>query len=232
MKTNPIHPQNIQSLVFAAVLFLGAVSAQALVVTTGTQTNGITFTPTWDSTLATGDVLLGLTPTTISANEGQFQLENTAGTSILTNGASGPQYSLANVATVHDGCTLVYTLSAAVTLDSIVIYSAWGNHNRTSLDVDVYYKSSASDPTWTSLGNASNSTVSSGLYDPMIVQVALSSLGDVSASQLEFVFHDAGANGYNGISEIAAYAVPEPSTWAMLISGLGVLASARRFRRD
>jgi len=231
MNANPLYPQNIQSLAFAAALFFGAVSAQALVVTTGTESNSSTFTPTWDSTLATGDVLLGLTPTTVLSSESAYQEESAAGTSILTNGASGPQYSLANVATVGDGCTLVYTLSAAVTLDSIVIYSAWGNHNRTNLNVDVYYKSSVSDPTWISLGNASNSTVDSSLLNPMIVQVALSSLGDVSASQLEFVFHNAGTFAYNGISEIAAYAVPEPSTWIMLVGGLGVFASSRRFRK-
>ncbi|MBC8096761.1 MAG: hypothetical protein H7Y43_13210 [Akkermansiaceae bacterium] len=110
----------------------GSVVSPVVAITTSNQNNPGAFTPTW--TPETPNLIAGLAPSTASGN---FMLEASGGTSILTDGVLGTSGDVAGFATCgarnDSGNSLIYTLTNVVNgsdVTNIVLYSGWGNNAR------------------------------------------------------------------------------------------------------
>ncbi|MEI8340314.1 MAG: PEP-CTERM sorting domain-containing protein, partial [Verrucomicrobiota bacterium] len=109
------------------------------------------------------------------------------------------------------------------------------------LDLTVGYTPSvvagnlaSSDHIYITLGSYASGTFSNttSLFDPAYGQTfnyVTASNGSVWA-----VFYGANSSNGNltGGNDIALYAIPEPGTWAMLLSGFGVLLGLQRMRKN
>ena len=220
-----------------------ATSAQAAVmVTTETDlapsgAHLTAYTPTFTAGGPSGsDLLEGLSAISSSGN---FQTEDSAGLSALTNGSVSTYYHQSvpanNVdyptthsayASAGSGHEAVYDLGATVDLAEIVIYGGWTDGGRDQQNVDVLW--SADNVSFTSLGATLGVNGSSGLISH---RNSITDDGGTLASGVRYIKLDFGAveNGWTGYAEIDAFAVPEPTTTALL--GLGGLALILRRRK-
>jgi hypothetical protein len=233
------------NLVFNAPILIGVLATSAanatVVVTNDSQLAPpatLLFTPTYTIASA-NDVLLGLAPT---AQTGNFNIEFSGGTPILTDGAFGPMNNDGGPTATHPslatfgngggaGSTLTYTLSSATVLSSIVIYSGWNDSGR---DQSSYTVQGSTDggTTYFNIGTANfNPTIPSGQQSALRVTFtddAGNIAGGAALTNLK-INANATENGYAGLAEITAYsAVPEASTAAL--GALGLLGLLRRRR--
>ena len=109
-----------------------SVVSPVISITASNQTGSNPYTPTW--TPETPDLIAGLAPTTFTGN---FGLESSGGTPVLTDGAIGASGNVAGFATCGggsgSGSSLIYTLTNLVNgsdVTNIVVYNGWGDNGR------------------------------------------------------------------------------------------------------
>ena len=227
-----------------------ATSAQAAVMVT-TETDLASsgpahltaYTPTFTAGGPSGsDLLEGLS----AISSGDFQKEGSAGLSALTDGSVQTYYHTTHLndavdyltthsayATGDDGGAgagqeAVYDLGATIDLAEIVIYGGWNDGGRDQQNVDVLV--SADNISFTSLGATlgGNGNSNSG---PISHRNSITDDGGTLASGVRYIKLDFGnvENNYTGYTEVDVFAVPEPTTTALL--GLGGLALILRRRK-
>ena len=149
--------------------------------------------------------------------------------------------------------TLTIALNNAIslggyTISGINLISGW-NSDDVNMNYTVSY-STVSDPgTFTSLGTykADSTLVTTNVdaYKAITLKSALTADSGVLAADvasIRFVFnteaatsvgtsHGLGSTAYREIEVIGVQSVPEPSTWAMLVGGMGMLAFGQQMRR-
>ena len=249
MKLNQKIKTSMSLAAAMGTLALTATSAQAaIMVTTETDlaSSGpahlTAYTPTFVAGGPSGsDLLEGLSALSSS---GDFQKEGSAGLSALTDGSVQTYYHTTHLndavdyltthsayATGDDGSAgqeAVYDLGATIDLAEIVIYGGWTDGGRDQQNVDVLW--SADNVSFTSLGATlgGNGNSNSG---PISHRNSITDDGGTLASGVRYIKLDFGGveNGWTGYTEIDAFAVPEPSTTALL--GLGGLALILRRRK-
>jgi len=178
-------------------------------LTTSNQTGASPFTPTW--TAEAQDVIAGLAPTTANGN---FTLETSGGTPVLTDGAIGQSGTVGTFATcgVNGGNTLIYTLTNTVNgsdITNIVVYSGWGDGGRDGQYYTVSYSTIAAPTTYIPIttvyynpqgtSGASANRVSFAMSDGSALA------GGVANLKFDFnkpSFENSFDNNYCGISEI------------------------------
>ncbi|MDB6109782.1 MAG: Immunoglobulin subtype, partial [Pedosphaera sp.] len=120
-----------------AAITVGGTPAPSVVspvvsITTANQTGANPYTPTWP--VESPNLIAGLAP---SSSGGNFTLEGSGGTPILTDGVLGASGDVLGFATCGggsgSGSSLIYTLTNIVNgsdVTNIVVYSGWGNNGR------------------------------------------------------------------------------------------------------
>jgi hypothetical protein len=206
----------------------GSIASPRLAISTSTQTGTSPFTPSW--TLEAPNLIGGLAPSTASGN---FTLEASGGTPVLTDGAIGTSGTVATFATCGSGSgsgnTLIYTLTNVVNgteVTNIVVYSGWGDGGRDGQYYIVSYSTISAPTTYIPIGTVYlNQTGTSGAVANRVA-IAMnngSPLGS-AVGNLRFQFSappSAGSfdNGYQGVSEIVVQGydstapVPPPSPY-------------------
>ena len=74
---------------------------------------------------------------TIISQFGTFDTWGTGGVSVLTDESVGSAYS--QVACVSSGAEIIYEFTTSAKVDSINLYSAWGDGGRANMNITVYY---------------------------------------------------------------------------------------------
>ena len=199
----------------------------AVAVTTSNQNGSNPFTPTW--TAEVPSLIAGQAPTTAAGN---FGLEASGGTPVLTDGAIGTSGTIAGFATCGggsgSGSTLVYTLTNSVNgcdVTNIVVYSGWGDTGRDGQYYDLSYSTVSAPTTYIPIttvyylpgvGNAPANRVAIAMRDGTPLASAVGNIkfsfsGPPGASGFN--------NGYQGYSEIivqgtnTAAPAPPPSPY-------------------
>jgi hypothetical protein len=201
-----------------SAITVGGTSAASVVspVISITTSNESGATPTW--TPESPSLIAGLAPTTTNGN---FTLESSGGTPVLTDGLLGTSGDVTGFATCGggsgSGSTLIYTLTNVVNgsdVTNIVVYSGWGNYNRDGQYYNLSYSTiaapttyiplttvfynpvyTAGDPGTTPSANRVSIAMSDG--SPLgrgVANIKFDFSGPPSASQFD--------NGYQGYSEI------------------------------
>ena len=197
-------------------------------ITYSNESGANPFTPTW--TAETPDLILGLSPSTANGN---FALETTTGTSVLTDGAIGVSGNEAGFATcgADAGTTLIYTLTNNLIngsdVTNIITYSGWGDGGRDGQYYTVSYSTVSAPATFIPITTVYYLPSFAGATPANRVAIAMndgSALAHAVAN-IKFDFSsppDAGGfnNGYQGYSEIIVQghdtASPPPPPSALL----------------
>jgi hypothetical protein len=217
----------------ATVFAAGSISFAAATETDDMQQgDGVTpFNPTYVAPV--GDLLLGLTPTTITPDETNFDLEISGGTPVLTDGIYGPIFTGVTgghpsfaTAGGSGGTSLTYTLAAPVTLNSVVTLGGWNDSGR---DTQSYTVSYGIGGVFTPLATVNYDPTPGSSALETASQVTLDGFSIPNVDSLKFDFASA-ENGYQGYAELSATAgaaTPEPSIGALALVG-GLLMTRRR----
>ena len=245
MKMNTQMKTSMSLAAAMGTLALTATSAQAAVMVT-TETDLApsgpghltAYTPTFTAGgPSDSDLLEGLSAISSS---GDFEREGSAGLSALTDGSVQTYYHTTHLndavdyltthsayATAGGGEEAVYDLGATIDLAEIVIYGGWNDRGRDAQNVDVLV--SDDNVSFTSLGATLGGNSNHG--SPISHRNSITDDSGTLASGVRYIKLDFGGveNGYTGYTEIDAFAVPEPSTTALL--GLGGLALILRRRK-
>lgn len=188
-----------------------SVVAPALQVNTTTETGASPFTPTF--TPETPNLIATMAP---SSSAGNFTLESSGGTPVLTDGAMGVSGAVTTFATCggggSSGSSLVYTLTNIVNgtdVTNIVVYSGWGDGGRDGQYYTVSYSTVAAPNTFIPITTVYYNPI--GTSGAVANRVAIS-MNDGSplgrgVANVKFSFSappSAGSfdNGYQGYSEI------------------------------
>ena len=237
---------SIRLLAFALSLAASGASA-AVTETDSFQTGtgpGTTLTPTY--TVQANDLLLGLTPTTILPSASVFmnssvRQDGAGGVPVLTDGSYGTSNNATGshlnfaIAGTNAGTELIYTLASPSNITSIITLGGWTDPGRDQQSFSVYTSTGGA---FTLLATVSYqpSTASTPSNTPVATQTTLDGFGTLSnVTQIQYIFN-AGVNGYEGYNELEVIGavVPEPSTWAAVALGAGLLGTVtlrRRVRR-
>jgi hypothetical protein len=134
--------------------------------------------------------------------------------------------------TPSDGSVIVFTFNSAQFIGSINTFAMSGSGQfRSAQNYGLEYQSGGN---WTSLFSSLNTSAPGNLNDGNTttwVNLDFSgfsggSLGNVTA--LRFTFNNAGGDGQSLYREIDVNAVPEPSTYALILGGIATLLLIRR----
>ncbi len=138
---------------YSAILVGGTPAASVVspvvTITTSTETGVNPYTPTW--TPETPNLIAGLAPSTANGN---FTLENSGGTPVLTDGLLGTSGQVGGFATCgagSSGSTLIFTLTNVVNgsdVTNIVVYSGWGDAGRDGQYYNLSYSTIAAPTTY------------------------------------------------------------------------------------
>ena len=237
---NPHHKMLLSHSAVAAAIAC-CVAHAATVVTTDRQEAGATgiplFTPTYIIS-STNNVLAGLLPSAVGA--GNFTIENSGGLPILTNGTYGSINNDGSSAATHPnlaafgnsvgGSSITYTF-APTQLTSIFVYGGWNDKGRDQQSYTIQYSinngTSYVDLVAVNFNPAAPDPIGQSANRVGVTDNAGPLAGGAIITNLRFNAN-ATENGYAGLAEIAAYAVPEPSVAAL--GALGVLGLLRRRR--
>jgi hypothetical protein len=190
------------------------VAAPVVSVTTSNQNDNVNnpFTPTW--TMELPNLISNMAPTTASGN---FTLEGSAGTPILTDGLTGASGDLTGFATCGggggSGNTLIYTLTNSVNgsdVTNVVVYSGWGDNGRHGQYYNLSYSTVAAPTTYIPITTVYYlPTVAGGTRSANRVAIAMNNGTPLASSVANIKFDFSGPpsagsfnNGYQGYSEI------------------------------
>ena len=193
----------------------------------------------WTSFSNTGNVLLNAVP---SSSAGDFAREQTTGIPAITDGIAAPLYQIndqpnwatnhAGLATTDSSNTVTYTFGTPVVLTSIELLGGWPDAGRSDAQFSAAY--STDGVNYTTLGTAAQNIGGTGAvaWRATLTDVTPTIGNNALITGLRFTFAN-GDNGYQGLTEIAAYgtAVPEPGACAFLGLALPVLLGSRRRAR-
>jgi len=226
-------------------LLLTAIAPATVTVSQVSANNG-TDTLSNPYTASSTDLLNGLTP----VSTGTFNQEGTGGVSILTDGLvpstvsrvqpnpTGFQYGSFATGGNTGGTQLIYTLTLAQAIQSITILGGWQDGGRDEQSFSILYATAAAPTTFLPLTtvdyNPTDSTpvatTTGGNTHPTLTKVTITDTTGILAanvSKIRFDFNTT-ENGYSGYSEIDVQAVPEPSSFALLLGGVALAARRRR----
>ena len=242
--------KEIKMSLAAAMGSLALSANAAVVVTTDTQTVTTDLTGGFQgspgnlgdteanpiSAASSTDLLNGLAA---ESSSGTFTAFGSGGLSKLTDGSAdaihgsgsdsgnyGTYFSPYAIGSAPNGTTATYDLGGTFDLASVVIYGGWidGGRDQQSVNVLVSYNGTDFVSLGTTLGgNASGSDL---VFHRNTITADNSEFDGVQKIRFDFGNTEAGGTGY---SEIDVFAVPEPSTTALL--GLGGLALILRRRK-
>jgi hypothetical protein len=199
-----------------------------------TYTGGPELVPTW--TFAPGDLLLGLTATTLSPNAGAFAQGGCGPASNLTDGQIGYVGG-----TLEDFCSggssegtaAVYTLPASpygYSISQIVTYGGWQDTGRDWQNYIVSYSTKASPSTFTTLASVVykvSAVANSGVPNMSRVTIAPASgsylASNVAALQFNFASPSGQENNWQGYSELAVYGQQPLSFSSTSVSGTNLV---------
>lgn len=196
------------SVGYTAITVQGIVATNLVVppilVTTTSQNNGSSFTPTW--TIETDSLIAGQSPSAVGG--GDFAIApGASGVSALTDGTFGDVGTFANYAMCGNdaGQSVTYYLNGA-TLTNIVVYSGWQDNGRDGQFYNVLYSTLSNPSLFIPLTSVSYNPAISG-YSANRVGIS-SSTGlplatNVAFVQFDFTPQDSSTeNGYSGYAEI------------------------------
>jgi len=191
----------------------GGVVSPVLSITTSNQNDVANpFTPSW--TLETPSLISATAPSTANGN---FTLEGSAGTSILTDGVIGNSGDLAGFATCGggggSGNTLIYTLTNVVNgtdVTNIVVYSGWGDNGRHGQYYILSYSTVAAPTTYIPITTVYYlPALAGGLRSANRVAINMTDGSPLASAVANIKFDFSGPpssgsfnNGYQGYSEI------------------------------
>ena len=193
----------------------------------------------WSSFTNTGNVLLNAVP---SASTGDFAREQTTGIPAITDGIAAPLYQIndqPNWATNHAGLattdasnSLTYTFGTPVVLTSIELLGGWPDAGRSDALFSVAYSTDGLN--YTTLESTVQNIGGTGAvaWRATLTDATPTVGNNALITNLRILFAP-GDNGYQGLTEIAAYgtAVPEPGVCGFLGLALPVLLGSRRRAR-
>ena len=188
-----------------------SVVSPVVAITASNESGPSPFTPSW--TPETPDLIAGLAPTTANGN---FTLESSGGTPVLTDGVIGNSGDVTGFATCGDssgsGTTLIYTLTNVVngtTVTNIVVYSGWGNGNRDGQYYNLSYSTIAAPTTYIPITTVFYNPVGVSDASANRVSIAMSDGSPLGSGVANIKFDFSGPpyasqfdNGYQGYSEI------------------------------
>jgi hypothetical protein len=191
---------------------------------------------------------------------GNFQEESSAGLSALTDGTFGCATGGSNTGVSNEGISnyysamggspggsyATYSLGSNVlgyTLDDIEVYSGWNDSGRYQQGYTLSYALAndpdPSDPTFYTLYTVTpypTDAYSTGDTQNGAMTELTSSNGVLMSgvSEIKISFDQSTVNGYEGYREFvvdgSATAAPEPSTWALMLAGIGAISILTRGR--
>jgi hypothetical protein len=194
------------------------------VVAVAAQTSlGLSFTPTWDTSLLGSSLIYNVSPS--SSGVGSFTIpdgngENAAYPTILTDGSFGYLDVLGDNSTLTcigsdagAGNFVIYTLTGAAngyTITNIMSAGGWANDGRDQQAYTVYYSTVAAPTNFIPLAvvnynpsNPSGISATRATITPAVGALA------TNVAELEFdMTSPGGENGYSGYNEIAVYGSP------------------------
>lgn len=176
-----------------------------------TETGANPFTPSW--TPESPNLIAGLAPTTANGN---FTLETSGGTPVLTDGAIGMSGIVGTFATCGaangSGTTLIYTLTNVVNgsdVTNIVVYSGWGDGGRDGQYYNLSYSTISAPTTFVPVTTVFYNPVGTVGAVANRVSIAMSDGSPLGSGVANIKFDFSGPpsaaqfdNGYQGYSEI------------------------------
>ncbi len=222
----------------ALLPFVAATSVKAQIIENDQSQAGGVYTVN-----TTNDLLLNATPIASLGDPTAGGGDSGAAISYLTDGLTiGSNVGAGSAAGGNGGglTSLTYSLGSNATgynISNIDTYSGWGDGGRFQQSYTVLYSTAAAPSTFLTLYTVNPY----GPFGSNQAYIDLSSSTGPLASNvadIQFQFNTT-ANGWTGYQELgvtglaaATVSTPEPSTWAMMLSGLGLLALVLKTRRN
>ena len=243
---------SLSSLLLGAALLAVTHSSQAAIVVSNTNQSSA-------FTVSSTDLLqsAGVTHVNLDANGNVISDTNSlfaaadsgasAGVSVLTDGAFGPTGTNIEVAAGIRGqqaganfLSITYTFdtsinSAGYDLESVAVYTGWGDPGRDDVEFNLLYSTVAAPNTFislTSVNYTGGSTVPANNRSIVSSDASPYLATGVASIRFEFPVQENGFVGYRELDVIgsATAAIPEPSTSAVMLGlgALGLVAMSRR----
>jgi len=207
---SPAFTEQMTDVSYGLAMFGGALAAD---VTVTVETDiappsgfpGQPYTPTFAAGgPSSTDLLHGQSPT---ASSGNFELEQSAGLSVLTDGSVTTEYGSGHdaYATAGSGNSVTYSFASAVNIGEIVIYGGWVDGGRDAQNYEIEF-SSDSGGTFTSLSSVDINPSSVGRPVSNRVSFANEASPVIAANVTDLRVNFLGVeNGYTGYTEIDVF---------------------------
>lgn len=200
--------RHILPAIAAAAIFAATPATAATTIASGTVSSALMFTPV---------ITLGETSTFSSLTTGTtFQITSTGGFAAAAM----------NYGWLKGTINFSRTIGASIdqTLTDLFIFTD-GIESRNTFNFSAYSAET------TAFSNIPGISTSGSLVLHGFTRNAALDLAD-TASTLTISFNSTGGSSYSSSATLATVsAVPEPATWALMLVGLGLAASAVRYRR-
>ena len=227
----------------------GTTTASSLTVSSGTTTvsagasaNAATVSVAGISTLTNNGTLTGAVSVAGVFNgngtvDGALTIESTG---TLAPGNSPGTTTVTGILTVNNGAKVAMQLdglAAGTEYDQIVVTSSGSVVLQTDSILDLYFKDGLSlslNDQFVLIDNQSDAIIS-GSFSSVLISgssVAVDANNIFTYNDQKFQLSYTGiANADNKTNDLVLTVVPEPSTWAMIVGGMGMLTFCNRLRR-